>query len=102
MPMTSRMTASTAPPSPQSSPSSMNGPRTNQFVAPTSFITSISRRRAKIDNRIVFAIRSVDAVTSSTTATRNAIQTTSAIVRTRFAVCAPHCTPCAPGVSTPG
>ncbi len=40
----------------------MNGPRTNQFVAPTSFITSISRRRAKIDSRIVFAIRSVEAV----------------------------------------
>ena len=27
----------------------MNGPRMNQFVAPTSFITSISRRREKID-----------------------------------------------------
>ena len=40
----------------------MNGPRTNQFVAPTSFITSISRRREKIDNRIVFAISSVDAI----------------------------------------
>ena len=36
----------------------MNGPRTNQFVAPTSFITSISRRREKIESRIVFAIRS--------------------------------------------
>ena len=40
----------------------MNGPRTNQFVAPTSFITSISRRREKIESRIVFAIRSVDAI----------------------------------------
>ena len=39
----------------------MNGPRTNQFVAPTSFITSISRRREKIESRIVFAIRIVDA-----------------------------------------
>ena len=38
----------------------MNGPRTNQFVAPTSFITSISRRREKIERRIVFAISSVD------------------------------------------
>ena len=64
----------------------MNGPRTNQFVAPTSFITSISRRRAKIESRIVFAIRSVEAVTSRTTATRKAIQITFAIVRTRFAV----------------
>ena len=36
----------------------MNGPRTNQFVAPTSFITSISRRREKIESRIVFAISS--------------------------------------------
>ena len=67
----------------------MNGPRTNQFVAPTSFITSISRRRAKIDNRMVLAIRRVDAVTSRTTATRNAIQITFAIVRTRFAVSRP-------------
>ena len=52
----------------------MNGPRTNQFVAPTSFITSISRRRAKIESRMVLAIRRVDAVTSRTTATRNAIR----------------------------
>ena len=47
-------------------PSSMNGPRTNQFVAPTSFITSISRRREKIDSRIVFAISSVEATSSTT------------------------------------
>ena len=40
----------------------MNGPRTNQFVAPTSFITSISRRREKIDSRIVFAISRTDAI----------------------------------------
>ena len=43
----------------------MNGPRTNQFVAPTSFITSISRRREKIESRIVFAISSVDAMSST-------------------------------------
>ena len=36
----------------------MNGPRTNQFVAPTSFITSTSRRREKIDRRIVFEMSS--------------------------------------------
>ena len=40
----------------------MNGPRTNQFVAPTSFITSISRRREKIESRIVFAIRITEAI----------------------------------------
>ena len=55
------MIAPTAPARPHKTPSSMNGPRTNQFVAPTSFITSISRRRAKIESRIVFAIKSVDA-----------------------------------------
>ncbi len=74
----------------------MNGPRTNQFVAPTSFITSISRRRAKIDSRIVFAISSVDAVTSSTTAIRKTIQITSAIVRTRCAVLLPQRTSSTP------
>src|SRR5947208_352076 len=67
-PSTSRTTAKTEPTNPCSNPSSMNGPRTNQLVAPTSFITSISRRRAKIDSRMVFAISSVDAVTSRTMA----------------------------------
>ena len=50
----------------------MNGPRTNQFVAPTSFITSISRRREKIESRIVFAISSADEIRSTIVATRNA------------------------------
>ena len=36
----------------------MNGRRMNQFVAPTSFITSISRRLANIAVRIVFQISS--------------------------------------------
>ena len=36
----------------------MNGIRMNQSVAPTSFITSISRRRAKIAVRIVFQMSS--------------------------------------------
>ena len=49
----------------------MNGPRTNQFVAPTSFMTSISRRREKIDSRIVFAIRSTDAPRRTMTTIRN-------------------------------
>src|SRR5581483_10032258 len=44
LPRTRKTIANTAPASPQSRPSTMNGPRTNQFVAPTSFITSISRR----------------------------------------------------------
>ncbi len=64
----------------------MNGPRTNQFVAPTSFITSISRRREKIDSRIVFAISSVAATSSTTTASRNTISITRATRRMRFAV----------------
>ena len=55
-------TAARAPTSPHRRPSTMNGPRTNQFVAPTSFITSISRRREKIESRMVFAMRSTDAV----------------------------------------
>ena len=62
----------------------MNGPRMNQFVAPTSFITSISRRRAKIESRIVLAISSVEATTRRTTAMRKTSEMTFAIVRTRF------------------
>ena len=56
----------------------MNGPRTNQFVAPTSFITSISRRREKIESRIVFAISSVEAISSTITATRKTTSITRA------------------------
>ncbi len=37
----------------------------NQSVAPTSFITSTSRRRAKSESRIVFAISRIEAITSS-------------------------------------
>ena len=37
-------------------PSTMKGTRMNQFVAPTSFITSISRRRANIATRIVLTM----------------------------------------------
>ena len=75
----------------------MKGPRTNQLVAPTSFITSISRRRAKIDSRIVFAMSSVDALTSRMIATRKTIEITSATVRTRFVVLSPHPTSFTPG-----
>ena len=51
-----------------SRPSTTNGPRTNQFEAPTSFITSISRRRAKIESRIVLPIRIVAATSRITIA----------------------------------
>ena len=61
----------------------MNGPRTYQFVAPTSFITSISRRREKIDSRIVFAMRIVEAASSTITAMRKTIWMARAIWRIR-------------------
>jgi hypothetical protein len=47
----------------------MNGRRMNQFVAPTSFITDTSRRRAKMAMRMVLRI-STAADTKSTSATR--------------------------------
>ena len=37
----------------------------NQSVAPTSFITSTSRRLAYSERRMVLAIRSIDAIVSS-------------------------------------
>ena len=52
-------------------PSTMNGTRMNQFVAPTSFITSISRRRANIATRIVLRMSMRAATRSSTAAARN-------------------------------
>ena len=68
----------------------MNGPRTNQFVAPTSFITSISRRRAKIERRIVFAMSSVEATSSTITAIRKTTSMTRAdTARIRCAVFSP-------------
>ena len=78
----------------------MNGPRMNQFVAPTSFITSISRRRAKIESRIVLAIRSVEATTSMMTAMRKTSEMTFAIVRMRWVTLLPQWTPSGQG-STP-
>ena len=50
---------------PTITPSITNGQRMNQLVAPTSFITSTSRRRAKIESRIVLAISATDANRSS-------------------------------------
>ena len=46
----------------------MNGRRMNQLVAPTSFITETSRRRAKMAMRMVLRMRT-DADNRSTTAT---------------------------------
>src|SRR5262249_25945679 len=89
--------------------SSMNGPRMNQFVAPTSFITSISRRREKIESRIVFAMSSVDAITRRITAMRKTSEITFPIVSTRFVIelaqMTPPASPSWPAVahgSTPG
>src|SRR5438067_808303 len=48
------------PKTPCTRPSAMNGIRMNQFVAPTSFITSISRRRANIAMRIEFTMSTSD------------------------------------------
>ena len=70
----------------------MNGPRTNQFVAPTSFITSISRLREKIESRIVLAIRSTDATSRTATATRKTTSITRATCRIRLDVCWPSFT----------
>ena len=57
--------AKPAPIAPCTRPSAMNGTRTNQFDAPTSFITSISRRRANVASRIVFTIRNSDDASST-------------------------------------
>ena len=75
----------------------MNGPRTYQFDAPTSFITSISRRLEKIERRIVFAIRSVEAISSTITAIRKISSMTFPTFSTRFEVSPPFLT-----LSTPG
>ncbi len=77
----------------------MNGPRTNQFVAPTSFITSISRRREKIDSRIVFAISSVEAIRRIAVATMKIASIQCAIWRIRLDACLPSVTVCTPGGS---
>ena len=59
------MIASPAPTRPCTIPSAMNGMRTNQFDAPTSFMTSISRRRANVARRIVFTMRNSDEPSST-------------------------------------
>jgi hypothetical protein len=62
----------------------MNGPRTNQLVAPTSFMTSISRLREKMDSRIVLAMRSDADVRRTITAIRKIASTQWAKRRIRF------------------
>ena len=71
-------------------PSRTNGPRTNQFDAPTSFITSISRRLAKIESRIVFAISIAEAMIRIRPAKRKLPLITRAAFRTRLAVFSPY------------
>src|ERR1700689_4924282 len=58
--------ASAAPAAPTTIPSITNGQRMNQSVAPTSFITSTSRRRAYKDSRMVLAISRIEAIVSNT------------------------------------
>jgi len=70
----------------------MNGPRTYQFEAPTSFITSISRRRAKIESRIVFPIRIVAAPSRITIASTDRTSKMCATRRIRVAVFLPKFT----------
>ena len=64
-----------APTAPTIVPSITNGQRMNQSVAPTSFITSTSRRRANSDSLIVLAINSTEASVSSTARTAAVIVT---------------------------
>src|ERR1700691_2958058 len=59
--------ANRAPKSPWATPSNMNGTRMNQLVAPTSFITDTSRRRAKMASRMVLMM-STDADNNKMTA----------------------------------
>src|SRR5207248_11787190 len=54
--ITTTVSAATAPSVPTSIPSSTNGQRTNQSVAPTSFMISISSRRACTAIRIVLTM----------------------------------------------
>src|SRR5438128_1725731 len=50
----------------------MNGTRTNQLDAPTSFITSISRLRANVASRIVLTMRNSDDASSTAASPKNA------------------------------
>ncbi len=69
---------------PRTIPSITNGQRMNQSVAPTSFITSTSRRRENSDRRIVFEISRTDATTSSTASRPSSSFTTRVATRIFF------------------
>ena len=84
--------APTAPRNPVSMPSSMNGRRTNAFVAPTSFITSISRRREKIESRIVFWIRTTAATPSRIINPNTKYSTYLSVFSTRSVIFLPYVT----------
>ena len=75
----------------------MKGPRTNQFDAPTSFMTSISRRRAKMESRIVFPIRIVAAIRSTTIPSTDSTVKTRATCKTLSAVFLAYLTSVTPG-----
>jgi hypothetical protein len=67
----------------------MKGTRTNQLVAPTSFITSTSRRRAKIERRMVLPISSTAAIASTTPMPSSTSVIVPAVFSTRSALPAP-------------
>ena len=80
----------------------MKGPRTNQLEAPTSFMTSISRRREKIESRIVLAISIVEAISRMTLPSRKIAPMIFATWTTRSVVSPPSLifeTPAGRGVS---
>jgi hypothetical protein len=82
-------------------PSNTNGSRTNQFDAPTSFITSTSRRRAKIESRMVFAISATAEIIRIRISPPITASTTAALRSNRSASAPPYLTPFGP-FSTPG
>ena len=66
----------------------MNGNRMNQLVAPTSFITDTSRRRAKMAMRMVLRM-STEADSSSTTATARKTHCRTRITLCMVLICCP-------------
>ena len=82
LPTASSSIASTPPSAPTMTPSITNGQRMNQSVAPTSFITSTSRRRENSDRRIVLEIsRTLEAISSRTASSAIVSFTTRVAVR---------------------
>ena len=75
----------TPPSAPSTMPSMTNGQRMNQSVAPTSFMTSTSRRREKSDSRIVLETSRTLATTSST-ASRPVVSFTTRVATRIFCV----------------